>query len=130
MNIFKNENGHLVYEIESLNDFLKIPADRLQDCLADFKVATDMLRPLHQAAQAVAKNPAIAAAFGIDLDSDKINPEQVEDPVITRKFQWIDDGIHGEAAAKSVRLTGIEPEGDDMIRVQLSTGPFDDEETD
>lgn len=123
MNIFKNENGHLVYEIESLNDFLNIPADRLEDCLADFKVATDMLRPLHQATQAVSENPAIAAAFGIDLDSDKINP------VITRKFQWIDDGIHGEAAAKSARFAIIEPEGDDMIQVQLSTGPFDDEET-
>lgn len=130
MNIFEDENGHTVYEIESLNDFLKIPADRLDDCLADFKVATDMLRPLHDAAKAVVNTPGIAEAFGIDLDLSKLDADELENPVITRKFQWIDDGIHGEAAAKSIRLTGIEPEGDDMIRVQLSTGPFDDEKTD
>lgn len=109
MNIFENENGHLVYEIESLDDFLKIPADRLEDCLADFKVATDMMRHLHQAAQEVSNNPTIY-----------------------RKFKWIDDGIHGGASEQSVRFTvvGIEPEGDDMILVQLSNGSFDDEETD
>ena len=38
-----------------------------------------------------------------------------------RKFQWIDDGIHGEAAATSCNITGIElPDGDNMV-IQISS---------
>lgn len=99
MNIFENENGHKVYEIESMDDFLDIPADRLEDCLADFKVATDMIRPIYETANVV------GALLGI-----------TESPMKQRTFQWIDDGIHGEAAAKACDITGIElPDGDNMV---------------
>lgn len=97
MNIFEDENGHKVYEIESMDDFCDIPADRLEDCLADFKVATDMIRPLYATANAVGE------LLGL-----------TESPMEQRKFQWIDDGIHGEAAAKASDITGIEMSDDGM----------------
>lgn len=98
MNIFENENGHKVYEIESIDDFLDIPADRLEDCLADFKVATDTIRPIYETANAVGE------LLGI-----------TESPMKQRKFQWIDDGIHGEVIA-SLGITGIElPDGDGVV---------------
>mgnify|MGYP000406845888 CR=1 FL=1 len=48
--VFQNEDGHDVYAITCLQDFLKIPADRLEDCLKDFKVGTDIMRPIYELA--------------------------------------------------------------------------------
>jgi hypothetical protein len=53
------------YLIEKLNDFLKVPENRLDDCLAEFKVCLGLIH-------AVNKKTGVTAT---DLT----------------KFQWIDD---------------------------------------
>ncbi len=100
---FINENDHLVYVITGIEDFVKIPADRLEDCLKDLKVGTDMFRPIYDVMNKV------GLAMGAESDA-----------LIQRKFMWIDDGIHGEEAAKQVSIRGIEIDGDKM-QVQMSS---------
>lgn len=34
------------YPIETLQDFLQVPPDRLDDCLADFRDYLELIRPL------------------------------------------------------------------------------------
>lgn len=101
--IFENQNGDTVYAITSLQDFLKVPEDRLEDCLKDFKVGCDMLRPVYELAQVLGQ---VIGAEG--------------EALMQRKFHWIDDGIHGEEAATTVSLQGMQIDGD-SVRIQMGS---------
>ena len=39
------------YEIKEISDFLKVPADRIEDCLSEFKAAIDLTAAAFQIAE-------------------------------------------------------------------------------
>ena len=59
------------YEIRSVNDFLKVPEDRIEDCLQEFHTALEMHRAMKGLVDMVA---------GHDIDTT------------FPCFTWIDDG--------------------------------------
>lgn len=56
------------YDIKTVQDFLKVPEDRIADCLAEFKEGLDIARPFIEISEM--------------LGTDNIFPQ----------FTWIDDG--------------------------------------
>lgn len=65
------------YEICTLDDFQKVPEDRLDDCLFEFKTAVNMQRSMSEIFKAVGE--------GLGLPSELINGSMP-------RFVWIDDG--------------------------------------
>ncbi len=68
------------YSIACLSDFLKVPPERLADCLSDFRAW------LALAADPVPFHAALCATF--DIPAGDINPD-------FGMFYWTDDGIAG-----------------------------------
>lgn len=64
------------YEIKTISDFLLVPADRLDDCLEEFKTWCQITTPLTDATR------ALADAIGLE-------GKQIE---FVHGFTWIDDG--------------------------------------
>ncbi len=64
------------YEIKTIDDFLKVPADRIDDCLAEFKTWYEVTQPLESLIIEVSKT---------------LNGGAVE-MKFNRGFTWIDDG--------------------------------------
>jgi len=58
------------YDIKTVQDFLKVPEDRIVDCLAEFKEGLDIARPFIEMSE-------ILGQKGVD---------------IFPQFTWIDDG--------------------------------------
>jgi hypothetical protein len=63
------------YKIKTIEDFLKVPPDRLEVCLQEFKTWCEMTRPLEDAIKAVADCLYEKIELGFE-----------------RGFTWIDDG--------------------------------------
>jgi hypothetical protein len=77
------------YQIANLQDFLKIPQDRLDACLEDFKDYLEMIRPL---AATFKITKLMAQAKGESLNTETVR----YGPMI-----WIDDG---ESYAQKARV--------------------------
>ena len=75
-----NENNVVRYPVNTLQDFLKIPPDRLDTCLDDFKRYLEMLRPLDALTD-----------FAKFISEDEGEP--IDEEVIYGPFIWIDDGM-------------------------------------
>ena len=59
------------YDIKTIGDFLKVPADRLEDCLAEFKMACDFVTSTMEVA---------------NISVDQLGKSDFH------SFTWIDDG--------------------------------------
>lgn len=66
------------YKIETIQDFLKVPEDRIDDCLVEFKEFLEMLRAMYTVAEISAKT------LGLDCSN--------EDLLRFCAFEWVDDG--------------------------------------
>jgi hypothetical protein len=72
------------YEINSINDFAKVPDNKLVECLEGFM---DCVKAHRNAKSAVIE---VARAGGFD-----VTDEQADQVVKLNGFIWIDDGIPG-----------------------------------
>ncbi len=86
------------YPIETLEDLLQVPPDRLDDCLADIRDYLELIRPL-SALIDMAKY--VAEADG----------EAIEEDVKHGPFIWIDDGEPGGGGIATIRLQETDDEG-------------------
>ena len=71
------------YEIRCLEDFTKVPADRLQDCLTDFVSWLALVRRADDVAAVV--NGLVGVEGAVELNRDH--------------FTWVDDGLTGQLSA-------------------------------
>ena len=94
------------YEIWTIADFLKVPPDRLDDCLSDFRSYLEVKQPLVDYFEIV---KAVAKAEGEILDGLSDSP-----------FIWIDDGRPTDRV--TVEFTDTDDGG---MKVEIRTEPDD-----
>lgn len=90
------------YEIRTVADFAKLPADKIAACLSDFVEWLDAVRKI--------------AAFP-SVVSDMLGCKKGAVSVNMSSFTWIDDGNAGLTA---FRL--IDPQGGEIGRIALTGG--------
>lgn len=93
------------YEISSVLDFLKVPPERLEDCLEEFKTYLGLKRLL-------------VAYFGIFEVNAKVEGEPLDEGVEWGPFIWIDDGV----ATTNVTVDFVDVEDGGMeVRIQTKS---------
>ena len=89
------------YEIRTIADFLKVPEDRLDACLDDFRASAHLMRPMADLVEAITED------YG---EGEKPIGVTVE----PQSFVWIDDGVkHITLAIKAPQAQAQEWDGAD-----------------
>jgi hypothetical protein len=88
--------GH-TYEIETAADFVKVPADRMDECLKDFVQWVEFARVMNE----------LGTALGKEVGVDEVFSGQ--------RFVWTDNGKPG---ISGVRIT-VKETGEDFLNVKV-----------